>query len=146
MQKDKVQYNCSLFLKKDGKTLYAMHENSPIKLAWQCTGYFKEGVHQDPAWKILLNFNTKNKSIELGKQHFKDHGQSVSNLLMNEMMAIDSEIMLSRGGEPVFEDVLTKKRLKVNEVNEIDIQDLKDHSRHLTEVSFLNIMDNIFSI
>ena len=140
------QFNCSLLLIKDGKTLYAMHENSPTKLAWQCRGYFSDGVYQDSSWKILLRFNRKNKSIELAKKYFSDNGQNISNLLMSEMLAIDSEAMLSRGGELVFEDAITNKRLKINEISEIDLEDLKDHKRHLTEESFLSVMDRIFSI
>ncbi len=140
-------YRWSLYILNNGQLAFAMHENSVIRIVGYVMGYFGKGGRPVPPWQLCLNFNRNNQIIELGAQHFPSAGGDVSPLLIQQIEAIDSGWQV-RGGEPVFEEASTRKRLKIGDEDfasgRIDIHKMLAEMQKSKDLSFHDVMDKVF--
>jgi len=139
-------FRWSLYIVQDGNKLaYAMHENSVVRMLGYVMGYYSNGGRPVEPWSLHLNFNHKQKSIELGPEHFSSTGENVTPELIRQISAIDSGWKV-KGNEPVFEDAVTKKKLKISNrgSGEIDLQAMIDNVGSAKEPTFHSVMGQVF--
>ena len=124
-------YRWSLYIVINDKELvYAMHENSVIRMLGYVMGYFSMGNNPIIPWSLYLNFNHTNKVIKLNSNHFSLNGENITQSLSQEIASIDSGWKV-KGNEPVFEEVRTKNKLKITSLNN-------------NELTFYKVMDQVF--
>ncbi len=148
-------FRWSLYIFHDGNGLmYAMHENSVFRILGYVISYYKDNKKPIKPWSLYLNFNHNNKAFQLLPEHFTLDGENFTPLLIQQIKEIDAKYKV-RGGEPVFVEVATKKKLKISEYDfmEMDIQRYKDNLQARIdninkshEVTFFRIMDDVFGI
>jgi hypothetical protein len=139
-------FRWSLYVVRNGNQLvFAMHENAVVRMLGYVMGYFAGGCEPVAPWSLHLNFNHKHRTIQLGSHHFTADGENVTSVLIREIEAIDPGWKV-KGGEPVFEEVATKKRLKISDrpAGRIDIQAMLDNVNKPPEVTFFSVMDEVF--
>lgn len=147
-------FRWSLYVVKGEKQLlYAMHENNPLKMVGYLMDYFANGKNPVEPWSLWLNFNYKHKVFELKSEHFTPDGENVTPLLIQQIESIDPDWNV-KGGEPVFEEAITKKRLNINSYNmkpghidwEATMQQMMDEIQQnkTREVTFFSVMDEVF--
>lgn len=73
-------------------------------------GYYEDGKAPVDPWSLHLNFNKKHEAIKLKAEHFTSDGGLTSSLIQ-QISAIDPGWKV-KGGEPVFEEAATKKKLE----------------------------------
>ena len=139
-------FRWSLYVVQNERQLtYAMHENSAIRIVGYVMRYFAGGKEPVAPWSLYLNFNRLHKTIKLRPDHFTENGENVTQVLIQEIQAIDPGWKV-KGGEPVFEEAATKKRLKISEheLGKIDIDALFKNLDRPREVTFYSVMDEVF--
>ena len=139
-------FRWSLYIVQNGNQLaYAMHEHSVMRMVGYAMGYFADGGRPVEPWSLYLNFNPKHQTIKLGPEHFTPDGENVTPALIREIESIDPDWKV-KGGEPVFEEAATKKRIKISEhtPGQIDIQAKLDNINKPRELTFYSVMDNVF--
>ena len=139
-------FRWSLYLVRNGNELvYAMHENSPIRIVGYVMGYFANGGLPVEPWSLHLNFNKKHQTIKLGPEHFTPDGQNLTALLKTQIKTIDPNWLI-KDGEPVFEEAATKKKIKMNDFKErLDLQAILDDVEKPRETTFYTVMNEIFA-
>lgn len=131
-------------VRNDRELVYVMHENSPLRMVGYVMSRFANGSGPVPPWSLHLNFNKQHKSFELRPEHFSRDGQDVTELLTQTIEAIDPGWRVP-GGEPIFLEAKSKKRLKIS--NPIDLSDLDNaftDIRRPKELTFFDVMDEVF--
>lgn len=139
-------FRWSLYVVRNGNQLvYAMHENAVIRMVGCVMGYFAGGREPVEPWSLHLNFNHKHQTIRLDSRHFTADGENVTPILIQEIQSIDPGWNV-KGGDPVFEEVATKKRIKIADrhIGRIDIQAMLDNIGRPREVTFFSVMDEVF--
>lgn len=139
-------FRWSLYIVQNGTQLaYAMHEHSVIGMVGYVMGHFADGARPVEPWSLYLNFNHKHQTIKLGPEHFTPDGEDVTPLLIQQIESIDPGWRV-KGGEPVFEEAVTKKRLKITEYTpgKIDFQAMFDNIDKPREPTFYRVMDEVF--
>jgi hypothetical protein len=143
-------FRWSLYVvKNDNQLLYAMHANSVMGMVGYVMTSFRDGQEPVEPWSLFLNFNHKHKLIKLAPHHFKDNGDNVSARLISEIEAIDKNWRV-KYQEPVFEDALTKMRLKISSSNgAIDMNALFEQAKaelsgKPKDVTFFSVLDKVF--
>lgn len=138
-------FRWSLYIVRNEKELiYAMHENSVVRIIGYCMSYFKNGNNPVEPWSLHLNFNKKNKSFKLLSNHITPDGEDFTNLLIKQIETIDPGYRV-KGGEPVFINAHTKKKIEIR--HEIDCSNLQkeiDNFGEQKEPTFFSIMDTVF--
>lgn len=138
-------YRWSLYIVMGNQLAYAMHENSALRIVGYVMAYFADGGKPVEPWSLYLNFNHKHQTIKLGPEHFMSDGENVTPALIREIESIDPGWKV-KGGEPVFEEAATRKRLKISEYmpGDIDIQAMIDNLNKPRDVTFFSVMDEVF--
>ena len=138
-------FRWSLYVVRNGNELvYALHENSVIRIVGYVMGLFAGGAAPRPPWSLHLNFNRKNKSFELRPHHFSTSGDQLTTALMEEIQRIDPKYRV-KGGEPVFVDAKTRKQLRLLEdVDYSDLQGMIDRLGEPRQPTFYSVMREIF--
>lgn len=139
-------FRWSLYVVKNGNQLaYAMHEHSVMRMLGYVMGYFADGGRPIEPWSLHLNFNHKHQTIKLGPEHFTPDGENVTPFLIQQIESLDPGWKV-KGGEPVFEEAATKKRIKISEYasGRIDIQAMFDSIDKPHELTFYAVMDEVF--
>jgi len=139
-------FRWSLYIVRDENSLaYAMHENSVVRLAGYAMGYFAGGARPVPPWSLYLNFNHDHKILRLAPHHFTPDGENVTPDLIAEIEVIDPGWRV-KGGEPVFEEAATKRRLKISEHSPggIDIEAMLRNLDKPSEMTFYSVMNEVF--
>lgn len=113
-------YKWSMYFRNDGAIEYAMHENSVIRILGYVLTPFIEHKAPKPPWDVVVNFNVTHHWLKLHEDHFMltQEGPykgepTLSPLLLSELASIDSNFRTRRGGEPIFEEGRTKKKIPV---------------------------------
>ena len=129
----------------DNQLAYAMHENSVLRMVGYVMHYFADGGRPVDPWSLYLNFNHKHKTIKLQPEHFTSNGENITKLLIQQIEAMDPGWQV-KGGEPIFEEAATKRRLKIteHELGKIDLQKMMDSINKPREVTFYSVMDGVF--
>ncbi len=96
------------FVHKTDGLRYALHENSVYRLLGYVLGQLESGKHIGSDWELYINFNWEHKAIKLEERYFLK--ESFSAELQEKISGVDPEWMV-RGGEPVFVDTRTNKKL-----------------------------------
>lgn len=139
-------FRWSLYIAQyENQLVYAMHEHSVMRMLGYVMGYFADGGRPVEPWNLYLNFNHTHQTIKLGPEHFTPDGENVTPLLIQQIEAIDPGWKV-KGGEPVFEEATTKRRLKISEhkPGKIDIQAMFDNINKARELTFYRVMDEVF--
>lgn len=139
-------YRWSLYIVQNGsQTAYAMHEHSVMQMLGYVMGYFAKGGRPVEPWSLYLNFNQKNQTIKLGPEHFTLDGENVTAALILQIESIDANWKV-KGAEPIFEEAVTKKRIKINEhpPGKIDINAMFECINKPREITFYMVMDTVF--
>lgn len=106
-------FRWSLYIVQNGNQVaYVMHEHSVLRMVGYVMGYFADGGRPIAPWSLHLNFNQKHQTIDLESKHFTSDGEDVTPVLIRQIESIDPGWKV-KGGEPVFEEAATKKRLKL---------------------------------
>jgi len=138
-------YRWSLYIVRNEKELvFAMHENSIVRIIGYCMSYYRNGENPVSPWSLHLNFNKNNKSFVLHSSHITPDGEDFTESLINQIESIDSGYRV-KGGEPVFIEVHTKKKLELR--RKIDYRNLQkeiDNVGKPKEPTFFSIMDQVF--
>lgn len=138
-------FRWSLYIvRNENELVYAMHENSVLRIVGYCMSYFRGGASPVLPWSLHLNFNKKHKAFPLRSEHFTPDGENVTNALIKEVETIDPGWKVP-GGEPVFVDARTKKQLKIR--HKIDYNNLQkeiDNVGKPKEPTFFSIMGQVF--
>lgn len=140
-------FRWSLYVAQNERELaYAMHENSVMRILGYVMAYFAEGKEPIEPWSLHLNFNRSHKTIKLRSDHFTTDGENITQALIREIESIDPGWRV-KGGEPVFEEAATKKRLKISEhvPGTIDIEAMYRDIDKPREVTFYSVMDDVFA-
>lgn len=128
-------------IQNENKLIYVMHENAVIRIVGYLMGFYANGGRPVQPWSLYLNCNHNHKSIKLLPEHFTSDGENPTSLLIQEIEAVDSGWQV-KGGEPIFEDAVTKKLIKIQESSSEYLQAvLSDKPR---EITFYSVMDKIF--
>ena len=129
----------------ENNLIYAMHQNSVMRMLGYFMGYFKNGNLPIEPWNIYLNFNHDHKSIKLRTDHFLPNGDDINNTLIKEIESIDPKWQV-KGDEPVFEEVSTRNKIpfRSKHMKNLDIQAMIDNAGKPKEITFYDIMDTIF--
>ena len=135
-------FRWSLYIVQNGNQLaYAMHEHAVVGMAGYVMGYFANGGKPVEPWSLYLNFNHKHQSFQLLPEHFTPDGKNLTPLLIKQIESIDPGWKV-KGGEPIFEEPSTKKRIIIQESTTEFIQAaFSDKPRELT---FFRVMDEVF--
>jgi hypothetical protein len=139
-------FRWSLYIVRDGNQLvYAMHEHSVFGMIGYVMSCFANGGKPVEPWDLYLNFNHKHQLIKLGPEHFSSDGKQVTPLLIQQIESIDPGWRV-KGGEPVFEDAVTKKRIKITDhvPGKFDLQAMLDNIDKTPEPTFFSILDEVF--
>ena len=139
-------YRWSLDLVKDEqKVMYRMKCDCPVTIAGFAMGYFASGARPAPPWTLYLRFHRGRNAIRLENPHFTQNGQDVTPVLVKAIEAIDP-LWTKHVSEPVFEEMATKKRLKITEYppGQLDLQAMYDSIGKPREANFYDIMDTAF--
>ena len=139
-------FRWSLYVVRHGNQIaYALHENSPMRMAGYVMGHFAQGAVPTDPWSLVLNFNPKHQTLTLKSEHFTSDGNGVTRLLVEEIEAIDPQ-WDTKGGEPVFEEAATKRRLKISEYTpgKIDLQAMLDNINEPKEPTLFSVLDEVF--
>lgn len=139
-------FRWSLYIVQNGNQLaYAMHEHSVTRMLGYVMGYFSDGGRPVEPWSLYLNFNHNHQTIKLEPWHFAADGENVSPALIQQIESIDPGWRVA-GGEPVFEEAATKKRIKISEhkPGQIDIQAIFDNIDKPREITFFSVMNHVF--
>ena len=139
-------FRWSLYIAQNGTQLvYAMHENSVMRIVGYVMGYFANGAQPVPPWSLYLNFNHTHKTIQLRREVLRPTGDNITNRLITDIEAIDPGWKV-KGAEPIFEEAATKRRLKITEhrPGHIDLQGMMDSLNKPGEVTFYSVMDEGF--
>lgn len=135
-------FRWSLYIVQNGNQLsYVMHEHSVIRMVGYVMGYFANGGKPTEPWSLHLNFNQKHQTIQLLPEHFTKDGENVTPLLIQQIESIDPGWQ-AKGGEPIFEDAVTKRRIKMQESTSDYLQSAM--SGKPRELTFYRIMDEVF--
>lgn len=133
-------FRWSLYVvRNENELVYAMHEHSVMRMIGYVMNYFANGGKPVEPWSLYLNFNKKHQKIKLDPEHFAPDGSSVSSALIHKIESIDPGWKV-KSSEPVFEEVATKKRLKINERESGRLENM-DKPR---EVTFFSVMRQVF--
>lgn len=132
-------------MRNENELVYAMHENSVMRMLGYVMGFFADGGSPEPPWSLYINFNKKHEKIKLGPQHFTADGENVTKDLVERVAAIDPGWRVS-GSEPVFEEVATRKCLKLSERGhgELDLKKMLENINKPREVTFFSVMRQVF--
>lgn len=139
-------YRWSLYIvQHENQLVYAMHENSVIRMVGYVMGYFANQSQPASPWGLVLNFNRTHKSIKLRPEHFTPDGKDVSKLLLQEIQAIDPGWKV-KGSDPVFEDASTTKKLPISRdsLSGINFNKIIDDVGKPKEITFYDVMDHVF--
>lgn len=142
----KLGFRWSLYVvQNENELLYAMHENAVLRMVGYVMGYFAEGGKPIHPWSLHLNFNHSHQTIKLGPEHFTPDGENLTPTLIHKIAAIDPGWQVG-DGEPVFEEVATKKQIKISEYppGQLDIQAMFDNMHKPRELTFYRVMDEVF--
>ena len=122
-----------------------MHENSVTRMLGYVMEYFADGGRPIEPWSLRLNFNHKHQAIKLGPEHFTPDGENITPVLIQQIESIDPGWKV-KGGEPVFEEAATKKRIRISEYapGQIDIQAMLNNIDKPRELTFYSVMDEVF--
>jgi hypothetical protein len=96
------------FFHKHEGLRYALHDDGVAILLDYVSAPIKKGKIISPDWELHINFNFEHKSIRLVEAFFSEG--DVSQTLLDLIAIIDAEWMVA-GGEPVFVDARSRKRL-----------------------------------
>ena len=138
----------SLYVVKDNKSAYAMHANSVMHIVGHVMGYFESCQVPVSPWALYLC--TNGKQLKLGSEHFTSDGENPTPLLVNQIKAMDSRWDGFKAGAIWFEDVETKKDIKISDYKpgQMDwnkyIQSMLDNPEHSKEPSFYSVMNEVF--
>ncbi|TKB88901.1 MAG: hypothetical protein E8D40_15075 [Nitrospira sp.] len=140
-------FRWSLYVVHNGGLAFAMHEHSVMSTVGYVMSYFAAGKEPVAPWELYLNFNHKHQTIKLTPAHFTVDGENVTPLLIQQIEAIDPGWKI-RGGEPVFEEAATKKKLKISDAprswSTADLQAMMDNLDKPRELTFFSVMDMVF--
>ena len=140
-------FRWSLYIVKDGALQYAMHEHSVIRMVGYVMAYFAGGKSPRTPWELYLNFNHKHITIKLIPEHFTKDGKNITPLLIQQIEKIDPGWKV-KGGEPVFEEIETRKKLKISNYTSIrsveDVQARIKNANKPDELTFYSVMDMVF--
>ena len=139
-------FRWSLYIVREpGQLVYAMHENSAIRIAGYVMDYFQGGATPKPPWSLYLNFNHKQRAFRLEPSHFTADGENLTAELLGRIQALDPGWQV-KGGEPVFEEAATKKQLPITEHKRgtIDIEAMIRNAGKPRETTFFSVMDQVF--
>lgn len=138
-------FRWSLYIvRNENELIYAMHENSVIRIIGYCMSYFIDGENPVSPWSLHLNFNKKHKSFKLQSSHITPDGENFTDSLIKQIETIDPGYRV-KGGEPIFINARTKKQLEIH--HKIDYSNLQkeiDNAGKLEEPTFFSIMDQVF--
>lgn len=138
-------FRWSLYIvRNDNEIVYAMHENSVLRIIGYCLSYFRDGKNPVSPQSLHLNFNKNHKSFPLNSSHVTPDGENVTDSLIKQIETIDPGWKVP-GGEPVFVDARTKKQLKIR--HKIDYNNLQkeiDNVGKPKDPAFFSIMDQVF--
>lgn len=141
-----IGFRWSLYIVRDGKKLiYAMHENSVMRVIGYTMGYFAGGAQPVVPWSLYLNFNQAQKTIRLQPHHFTTDGENVTRALMAEIEAIDPGWRVE-GAEPIFEEVATNRRLRISNstLGQNGLEAMLRDIDKPPQTSFHSVMDEVF--
>jgi hypothetical protein len=139
-------FRWSLYVVHNGGVAFAMHEHSVLRMVGYVMSYFAAGKAPVQPWELYLNFNHKHQTIKLTPQHFTADGENVSHLLIQQIEAIDPGWKV-KGGEPVFEEATTKKKLKISDAGKWSresLQTMMHNPGAPKEPTFFSVMDMVF--
>ncbi len=140
-------YRWSLYIvRNENEVVYAMHENSVIRIVGYCMSYFSDEENPVPPWSLHLNFNKKHKSFKLDSSHITPNGEDLTNSLIKQIEAIDPDYMV-KGGEPIFVDAKTKKQLEIRHaIDYANLQKEIDNFGKHEKPTFDSVMDQVFGV
>lgn len=124
----------SLYIVKNNNELvYAMHENSVLRLLDYVVDFFKNGKEPIDPWSLYLNFNKSSASFKLGNSHFTTDGNYLTTELISKIEELDPDFKEPSGAKPVFMDMRIRKKLEI-----------KNDQGDSVEPTFYNIMHELF--
>lgn len=136
-------FRWSLYIVRNGKQgVYAMHEHSVIRMLGYVMRYFADGGKPGDSWSLHLSYNRTHQTIKLIPEHFTSNGDSITPLLIKQIESLDPNWKV-KGGEPVFEECSTKKRLRITP-DKIDIQERLANINKPRELTFFRVMNEVF--
>lgn len=140
-------FRWSLYIaREENELVYAMHEDSVIRMVGYVMKYFKNNSSPVEPWSLHLNFNKEDKSFELKPKHFTPDGKNVTPELIEKIESIDPGFKV-KGDEPIFEDVRTKEKIKIRHKVSLEekLQDFKKYKKEKENTpTFFSIMDRVF--
>jgi hypothetical protein len=140
-------FRWSLYVVHNGGLAFAMHEHSVLRMVGYVMSYFAGGRAPVEPWELYLNFNHKHQTIKLTPQHFTADGENVSQLLIQQIEEIDPGWKV-KGGEPVFEEASTKRKLKISDAagnwSRESLQQMINNPATSKELTFFSVMDMVF--
>jgi hypothetical protein len=140
-------FRWSLYVVHNGSLVFAMHEDSALRMVSYVMSYFADGKMPVPPWELYLNFNHKHQTIKILPAHFTIDVKDFTPLLIHQIEAIDPGWNV-KGGEPVFEEAATKKKLKISGAPKSgsaeELQSMLDNIEKPKELTFFFIMDIVF--
>jgi len=137
-----------LYIVKSNKTAYVMHANSVMQIVGYVMGFFENS--QSPLSPWVLYLCTNGKQLMLGSEHFTSDGENPTPLLINQIEAMDPRWDGFKSGAIWFEDVETKKEIKISDYKpgQMDwnkyIRSRLDNPDLLNEPSFYSVMNEVF--
>jgi hypothetical protein len=148
-------FRWSLYVVTDGNVLhYAMNGNSVMYMLGYVMGRYADGGRPVPPWSLHLNFNRKQQAFELLPEHFSPDGKQLSQSLIRKIESIDPGWSVAggrlTGGEPVFEELPSRRQIKVNSIADWTNPDkIMEYMRALAagapeEETFFRVMDRVF--
>lgn len=109
--------------------------------------YYKNASTPIKPWSLYLNFNHNHQAFQLLPEHFTSEGDNITSLLIKQIEEIDPKWKV-KGNEPIFEEVSTKKRLKINEhiSEKHNLQAIIDSIDKPHDITFFQVMDQVFGV
>jgi hypothetical protein len=138
-------YRWSLQIVKNQNVLiYAMHENSVIRIIGYCMQFFENQRNPVSPWSIHLKCNKNNQSFRLDSSYFTDDGKNMASSLLEKIGEIDPGYMV-KGSRPIFIHVPTKQKLELSaNVDLSNLQEMADKISSPKEKTFYSVMNVVF--
>ena len=135
-------YRWSLHIQNENQLAYVMHCDKIMIILGYIMSYFAKGEMPVKPWSLHLVFNNKQK-IKLISEYFNSDGKNITTTLINQISSIDPDYYKTGSRDLVFENSMTKKRLKITGGSLMEqIENLASDKPE--EITFFSVMDVVF--
>ena len=143
----KMSKRFGIYFVYQNKSEYVLKGNSPIRMIGYIMNYYTKGLHPSEGWVVYFSSAATKKHFEIGRRHFTDDGESVTQDLKLDLDEIDERWSFINGPELEFMNCNTNQKIKIQPYDTKGGMDkvIKDMMSGIKEENMYSILDKIFT-